>query len=128
VRCAIDIQIALRSFNDRWLGLINQEIRVGIGVHHGPMVLGIVGHAERLAGTVMSDAVNLASRLENLTKKYVANIIVSEDVLQHMSSAESKEFNLNMLDSVQVKGRISMVTIYEVVVPDEKQGERSRAS
>lgn len=128
VRCAIDIQIALRSFNDRWLGLINQEIRVGIGVHHGPMVLGIVGHAERLAGTVMSDAVNLASRLENLTKKYVANIIVSEDVLQHMSPAESKEFNLNMLDSVQVKGRISMVTIYEVVVPDEKQGERLRAS
>jgi class 3 adenylate cyclase len=92
------------------------------------MVLGIVGHAERLAGTVMSDAVNLASRLENLTKKYVANIIVSEDVLQHMSSAESKEFNLNMLDSVQVKGRNSMVTIYEVVVPDEKQGEQSRAS
>ena len=128
VRCAIDMQIALRSFNDRWLGLINQEIRVGIGVHHGPMVLGIVGYAERLAGTVISDAVNLASRLENMTKKYVANIIVSEDVLQNITSAERNEFSLNMLDSVQVKGRSSMVTIYEVVVPNEKHREKSQVS
>lgn len=126
LRCAIDMQIALRTFNDRWLGLINQEIRVGVGIHHGPMILGIVGYAERLSGTVMADAVNLASRLESLTKKYPANIIVSEDVLQHMSPTESKEFNLNMLDSVRVKGRNAMVTIYDVVVPNEQ--EQSKAS
>ncbi|MBM3380957.1 MAG: adenylate/guanylate cyclase domain-containing protein [Betaproteobacteria bacterium] len=128
VRCAIDIQIALRTFNDRWLGLINQEVAVGTGIHYGPMVLGIVGYAERLSSTVMSDSVNLASRLESLTKKYAAKIIVSEDTLQHMSSAESKEFSVNMLDSVRVKGRSAMVTLYEVKVPGENKNDLQRAS
>lgn len=107
---------------------MNQEIRVGIGIHHGQMVLGIVGYAERLSGTVMSDAVNLASRLESLTKQYSTQIIVSEDVLQHMSLSESKEFNTRMLDSVRVKGRNALVTIYEVVVPAENSEEQQRAS
>ncbi len=127
-RCAVDMQIALRAFNDKWLGLVNQEIRVGVGIHHGQMVLGIVGYAERLSGTVMSDAVNLASRLESLTKQYSTQIIVSEDVLQHMSPSESKEFNTRMLDSVRVKGRNALVTIYEVVVPAENSEEQQRAS
>lgn len=120
-RCAIDMQLALRSFNDRWLGIVNQEVRIGIGVHYGPMILGIVGYAERLSSTVMSDAVNLASRLENLTKKYECDIIVSEDLLQHMDSADSAELNLKLLDSVVVRGRNSMVTIYQIVLPADQQ-------
>ena len=127
-RCAIDMQIALRSFNDRWLGIVNQEIRIGIGIHYGPMILGIVGYAERLSSTVMSDAVNLASRLENLTKKYECDIIVSEDLLQNMSSADAAELNLKLLDSVVVRGRNSMVTIYQVVLPVEQQYESLSAS
>lgn len=128
VRCAVDMQIALRAFNDRWLGLLNQEVKIGCGVHYGPMVLGIVGYAERLSGTVMSDSVNLASRLESLTKQYTSQVIVSEDVLQHMSVAESKEFNTRMLDSVRVKGRSALVTIYEIVVPAENDEELPKAS
>jgi class 3 adenylate cyclase len=128
VRCAVDMQIALRSFNDKWLGLVNQEIRVGCGIHYGPMVLGVVGYAERLSGTVMSDAVNLASRLESLTKQYSAQIIVSEDVMQHMSGAESNEFKTHMLDSVRVKGRNALVTIYQIMVPAENNEEQSQAS
>ncbi|MFZ9519019.1 MAG: adenylate/guanylate cyclase domain-containing protein [Silvanigrellaceae bacterium] len=127
-RCAVDMQIALRSFNDKWLGLVNQEVKIGCGIHYGPMVLGIVGYAERLSGTVMSDAVNLASRLESLTKQYNSQIVVSEDVLQHMSSIESKEFNTRMLDSVRVKGRNALVTIYEIVVPAENTEELPKAS
>ncbi|NBO37949.1 adenylate/guanylate cyclase domain-containing protein [bacterium] len=127
-RCAVDMQIALRSFNDKWLGLINQEIRIGVGIHYGPMVLGIVGYAERLSSTVMSDAVNLASRLESLTKQFQVDIIVSEDVLQHMTAQESGEFNTRMLDSVRVKGRNALVTIYEVVVPTETLEELKKVS
>lgn len=127
-RCAIDMQIALRSFNDRWLGIVNQEVRIGIGIHYGPMILGIVGYAERLSSTVMSDAVNLASRLESLTKKYECDIIVSEDLLQNMSSADTAELNLKLLDSVVVRGRNSMVTIYQVVLPVEQQYESLSAS
>jgi class 3 adenylate cyclase len=128
VRCAVDMQIALRSFNDKWLGLVNQEIRIGCGIHYGPMVLGVVGYAERLSGTVMSDAVNLASRLESLTKQYSAQIIVSEDVMQHMSAAESNEFKNRMLDSVRVKGRNALVTIYQINVPAENIEEQPQAS
>jgi class 3 adenylate cyclase len=128
VRCAVDIQVALRAFNDKWLGLVNQEIRVGCGIHHGPMVLGVVGYAERLSGTVMSDAVNLASRLESLTKQYSVQIIVSEDVMQHMSPAESAELKTHMLDSVRVKGRNALVTIYQIIVPAENNEEQLQAS
>lgn len=127
-RCAVDMQIALRAFNDKWSGLLNQDIRIGVGIHYGTLVLGIVGYAERLSGTVMSDAVNLASRLESLTKQYSARIVVSEDVLQHMNGLETKEFNTRMLDSVRVKGRSALVTIYEIVVPAENTEEQAQAS
>jgi class 3 adenylate cyclase len=92
------------------------------------MILGIVGYAERLSSTVMSDAVNLASRLENLTKKYECDIIVSEDLLQNMSTADAAELNLRLLDSVVVRGRNSMVTIYQVMLPAEQQLEGLSAS
>lgn len=127
-RCAIDMQIAVGKFNQRWHNILNQEVKIGIGLHHGPMVLGIVGYAERLSSTVISDAVNLAARLEGLTKKYMVDIIVSEGVLQHMSSAERQELSPRMLDSVTVKGRNSMVTIYEIAVPEEKQRELDEVS
>lgn len=127
-RCAVDMQIALRSFNDKWFGLLQQEIKIGCGIHYGPMVLGIVGYAERLSGTVMSDAVNLASRLESLSKQFAVQIVVSEDVLQHMSMEENSEFNARMLDSVRVKGRNTPVTIFEIIVPNERREELLPAS
>jgi class 3 adenylate cyclase len=127
-RCAIDMQIAVGKFNKRWHNILNQEVKIGIGLHYGAMVLGIVGYAERLSSTVISDAVNLAARLEGLTKKYMVDIIVSEGVLQHISPSERQELNPRMLDSVTVKGRNSMVTIYEIAVPEEKQRELDEVS
>ncbi len=111
VRAAIGMQ--------RELGVLNVEraaqglpgIGTGIGIHIGSVMLGTLGNDNRMDSTVIGDAVNLASRLEGLTKFYGCPIIVSEDVVRFL---DQKEFALRELDLVAVKGRGQAVGVYEI--------------
>lgn len=87
-------------------------IRVGIGLHTGDLMLGIVGEEERMQGAVVSDNVNLASRIEGLTRVYDSSIVISE--VTHQKLINPKNFKIRFLDSVKVKGRVSKVKLYEV--------------
>jgi adenylate cyclase len=111
VRAALLMSHRLRECNEEWKKLNYPEIKIGIGLNTGDVVVGNIGSSDRFDYTVIGDNVNLASRLEGLTKFYGAGIIISE-----MTAAEVKdEFVLRQIDCVAVKGKMQGVKIYEVL-------------
>jgi class 3 adenylate cyclase len=108
VRAARQILARLDVLNmeNRTRGL--PEIRIGIGIHSGDTMLGIIGEAERFEGTVISDAVNLASRLENVTKKVKVPLIFSESVARDTEA----ELEVKRLGTTRVKGKTERISLY----------------
>ncbi|NER50773.1 MAG: response regulator [Symploca sp. SIO1A3] len=90
-----------------------RTITIGIGLHTGSLMLGTIGESERMESTVIADAVNLASRLENLTKTYGSSILISGDTL--MSLAEVSNYYYRFLGRMQIKGKNRLVSVFEVL-------------
>jgi class 3 adenylate cyclase len=112
VQAALDIQQAVAAYN---LDLQDQRLpalRIGAGLHTGHLMLGVIGEVERLQGTVISDAVNLAARLDQLTRTFDSAIIISEQTLQHLNCPAV--YSTRFLDRVRVKGKQTFVSIYAV--------------
>jgi len=108
---AVQMQIAIQDFNKQ-RELTNQPpIQIGVGMHTGPLIMGITGDHERLDATTISDTVNTASRLESLTKYYKASIIISEETLQQIPAPDT--FHLRLLGRVQLKGKYAPTSIHE---------------
>lgn len=107
---AIQKEVAVYSQELQQRGL--PALKIGAGLHTGKLMLGIIGEDERLQGTVISDAVNLAARLESLTRSMDVSIIISEQTLQ--SLRHPKDYQTRFLDRVQVKGKQIPISVYEV--------------
>ena len=90
-----------------------EPISIGIGINSGRLTLGTVGESGRLQTTVIGDMVNVASRVETLTKLYGASLLVTEHTLKEVSDKES--LIIREIDTVVVKGKIHAVKIYEVL-------------
>jgi class 3 adenylate cyclase len=88
-------------------------LNVGIGIHVGHMMLGMVGEESRMQGDAFSDNVNLTARLEGLTKFYGVSLLISEQTLQHLSNPE--KYQIRFLDRAIVKGRNEPIAVYEVL-------------
>ena len=86
---------------------------MGIGIHVGHMMLGMVGEENRMQGDAFSDNVNLTARLEGLTKFYGVSLLISEQVLGNLSNAS--KYQIRFLDRVVVKGRTEPISVYEVL-------------
>jgi len=110
---AIEMRLKLQEFNEDLKLNGKDPINSGIGINTGKLMLGIVGGKGRIEGTVISDHVNLASRLEGLTKKYGASIIISQDSLIKIQNP--KRYQYRFLDEVKVKGKRNSVNIYEIL-------------
>ncbi|MBF0400180.1 MAG: response regulator [Magnetococcales bacterium] len=111
VRAAFGMQRALKRLNAERAARDLPGIGTGIGIHIGSVMLGTLGNENRMDSTVIGDAVNLASRLEGLTKYYGCAIVASEDVTRFL---DQKEVGMRELDLVAVKGRGQAVGIYEL--------------
>ncbi len=112
VRSGIEMQASLVRFNKLRAKQNYPPTNIGIGVHSGPVVIGTLGSDARMDSTVLGDAVNLAARLEGLTKNYRLPMLVSEDSKNLISHLE--EFNWRLLDRITVKGKSEPVRIFEV--------------
>ena len=108
VLAGIEMQRTLKSLQDHFRSKNWPEIRIGVGLNTGRMSVGNMGSKIRLAYTVMGDAVNLASRLEGITKEYGADIIVGEDTMKAVPDVVFRE-----IDRVRVKGKDTAVAIFE---------------
>lgn len=108
ILAALDMQERAAKLSQEFQARGGPEIRIGIGINTGNMRVGNMGSEFRMAYTVMGDAVNLASRLEGLTKQYGVTIIVGEQ-----TRVSLLDFSFRELDRVKVKGKNEAVTIYE---------------
>jgi predicted ATPase/class 3 adenylate cyclase len=113
VHAGVAMWRALDAFNARSRELCQPELNMGIGVSTGAVVLGTVGSADRLQCSVVGDTVNLASRIEQLTKRYGARLLVSGATVDTLR--QPHEFALRQVDRVEVKGRLATVELYEVL-------------
>ena len=111
MQAGIDILRLLQSYNTQRESKSRKPIRVGIGLHSGPLMMGIIGDNMRTDAAVISDTVNTASRMEGLTKHFNVNFIVSGDTLKKVD--EPERFNLRYLGKVQAKGKNQSIDVHE---------------
>ena len=112
VQCAIAMQKQVSLYNQELQQQGKVPINIGIGLHTGTLMLGTIGERERMESTVIADAVNLASRLEGLTKLYGAGIIISEKTLSRLSDFQN--YGYRFLDRVKVKGKNIAAGVFEI--------------
>lgn len=117
-------EIVLDKSTANQLGV--SSINIGIGIHSGMARVGIVGEQERLSGTVISNTVNISSRLESLTKKYNTAMIITKDTLDRLSDPDS--LSTRYLGMIQAAGVNEVKALYEVLecLDDERRIPREK--
>ena len=116
VRGAVRMVQRLASDNGERQARGEAAVRIGVGLNSGRLMLGTVGGANRMDGTVISDAVNLASRIEGMTKLFGATILISEHTFARLTSPA--DLPHREIGRVTVKGKAEPVTVYEVLDGD----------
>jgi len=125
VRGSIAILEKLQHYNAGRARAGYVPISVGIGLNSGMVIIGTVGGANRMDSTVIGDAVNLASRIEEATKTYHVPLLISQNTLYDL--ADTKKYAIRFLDRIRVKGKTQPLSIYEVFDNDPanlREGKR----
>ena len=116
LRCSLAMLEKLEEYNDGRRRAGYRPIKIGVGINTGIVILGTVGGAARMDGTVIGDAVNLAARLERLTKEYRVSILISEYTLYCLD--QPSIWSIRFLDRTHVRGKQDTQSVYEVFSGD----------
>ncbi|MEG3924770.1 adenylate/guanylate cyclase domain-containing protein [Microcoleus sp. D3_18a_C4] len=124
VKAGIGMLHTLAEYNRDRASVGYVPVEIGVGINTGSLILGIVGGKSRMDGTVISDAVNLASRIESLTKNYGVSLLITQQTFDRLTNPA--DYAIRVIDKVQVKGKSEWVTVYEVFdadLPEVKAGK-----
>ncbi len=125
VRAALGMLEALDAFNGERRSASQLPIAIGIGINTGTLMMGTIGEKHRMDGTVISDAVNLASRVETLTKDYQVGLLISQYTYEQL--ADRRAYDIRPMDIVVVKGKTQPVTVFEVFQHDPPDRRAAKA-
>ena len=110
VLAGIEMTEVLKDFNAQQRKLGKPEFKIGVGINYGVVTVGNIGTEKKMDYTIIGDMVNLASRMEGLTKKYHQPLLISESLHQKVKD----EVDCRLIDTVAVKGKTKGVKIYTV--------------
>jgi adenylate cyclase len=112
VTAALQMRGALAKLNARWKENPDRnKLSIGVGVNHGEVIVGNVGHPQRMEFTVLGDGVNLAARLESATKQFHTDILVGEQV----EKLTRENFIYRTVDLMTVKGKTKPVEVFSLL-------------
>lgn len=120
----IEFKRRLLEFNRIRRGRNQPPIHIGIGINTCDVMLGTIGESERMDGTVIGDGVNLASRLESLTRHYGITMAISEHCLMNLE--DPSRYNYRLIDRVRAKGKEESVSVIEILDGDPEEKLESR--
>lgn len=117
VEAAVSMQREVKLFNAEKPS--EQHVVLGIGLHCGDVIIGALGSTNRLDSTVIGDSVNLAARVEELTKRFRAQILITEDILK---SLDDNQHQIRKVMSLKVRGKNEVTEVFEIFDQDENVG------
>lgn len=126
---SVQMQAAVRAYNAEREHKGRRAIAVGIGLHTGPLMLGVIGDQERLEASLISDTVNTASRMEGLTKEFRVRIVASESTVNAVADAAAR--GIRRVGDVRVKGKSQPTRVYDCFAgdaPEDAAHKRATAS
>lgn len=112
IRSAIAMQVKMVEYNGHRAKMGYKPISMGVGVHTGDLMLGVVGVEDRMENTVISDAVNLGSRLQAITKAFNIGLAISEQAFKELEDPGSYKYRF--IGKVKVKGKAAPVSVFEI--------------
>jgi class 3 adenylate cyclase/CheY-like chemotaxis protein len=112
VKAGIAMLQNLAEFNEKRAKSGDLPIKIGIGIHTGSLMLGTIGGQSRIDSTAIGDTVNLASRLESLTKNYKTSLLISDETWYRLQNQQ--DYSMRFIDRVKVKGKSKSVAFFEV--------------
>lgn len=126
LKASISILQSLKPYNKMRKELNKPEIKIGIGLNSGKLMLGTVGIENRMDVTVISDAVNAASRVENATKDYHTTLLITDEVYSRLKNPD--DYAIRRIDIASVRGKNKPVILYEVFNADNEETKKLKLS